>query len=189
MGVYFGTMLVMVLYNLYIYISIREKSYFYYVLYIISYGLAMLALNGFAFQLLWPNTPAVNHFIIPVLEALSLGTLALFTASYLGTKKNTPRLHKILIGLGIYSVVTIAAAFILGYEVAIKMVTLGVLLFVVYVFWISIVRLHMGVPPSKIFSDCLFFDLNRNLSFRLSQCPFTTFKLCDNLRLAIRFAY
>ncbi len=150
-GLYFGIMLVMVLYNLFIYISIRQVSYLYYVLYIASYGLAMFALNGFAFQYMWPSRPELNSFMVPVLEALSLGTLAVFMASYLSTRKQTPRLHFVLNMLMIYSLATVASAFILGYDLAIKMVTFGVLFFVVFVFIASIVRLRMGYRPAKYF--------------------------------------
>ncbi|WP_141733213.1 7TM diverse intracellular signaling domain-containing protein [Oligoflexus tunisiensis] len=151
LGAYFGIMLVMVLYNLFIYISIRRISYLYYVLYITSYGLAMLALNGFGFQYIWPTYPAWNGFMVPVLEALSFATLTLFMASYLNTKTHTPRLHWVLLALRIYSLVAIASAFILGYDVAIKLVTFGVMFFVIFVFLANIVRLRMGFRPAKYF--------------------------------------
>ena len=151
LGLYFGIMLVMVLYNLCIFASTRALSYLFYVIYISSFGLAMFALNGLGFQLIWPDRPDLNQFMVPALEALSLGTLAVFISSYLNTKRHTPRLHFILNILKIYALVTISAAFWGGYELAIKLVTLGVLIFVVYVFIVSSVSLRLGYRPAKYF--------------------------------------
>jgi len=151
LGLYFGIMLVMILYNLCIFFSTKELSYLYYVLYISSFGFAMLALNGLGFQLLWPNYPGLNQYMIPVLEALSLATLAVFTSNYLNTKSHTPRLHIILNLLKVYALVTVAAAFFGGYEIAIKLVTLGVLIFVVYVFIVGAVSFRMGYRPARYF--------------------------------------
>jgi signal transduction histidine kinase len=59
-GFFAGIILVMVLYNLFIYFSTRDKSYLFYVLYVLSVGLAQIALSGYAFKYLWPNLPLFN---------------------------------------------------------------------------------------------------------------------------------
>jgi len=169
LGIYFGIMLVMVLYNCFIYFSIRRLSYLYYVFYIASYALAMLALNGLAFEYLWPSFPQLNQFMVPVLEAVALGTLSLFIASYLTTKTHTPRLHLVLMLARSYSVLTIATVFVAGYDLAIKLVTFGVLFFVIYVFAVSIVRLRMGYRPAKYFLIAFTSFLVGTFLFALSS--------------------
>lgn len=59
-GFFAGIILVMVLYNLFIFFSTRDRSYLYYVLYVLSVGMAQIALSGYAFKYLWPNLPAFN---------------------------------------------------------------------------------------------------------------------------------
>jgi len=59
-GCFAGIILVMVLYNLFIYFSTRDKSYLFYVLYVLSVGLAQIALSGYGFKYLWPNIPQFN---------------------------------------------------------------------------------------------------------------------------------
>lgn len=49
-GVYYGFMLLMVLYNLFIYFTLRDISYLYYVLYIFFMGLWNACRNGYAFK-------------------------------------------------------------------------------------------------------------------------------------------
>ena len=52
---YFGLMLVMAIYNLFLFISVRESTYIFYSLFIVTFILFQSTLNGFAFQYLWPN--------------------------------------------------------------------------------------------------------------------------------------
>ena len=61
-GIYFGIMLVMILYNLFIYFSVRDKSYLYYVVYIICILLTQTSLQGYTFQYLWPNSSLITKF-------------------------------------------------------------------------------------------------------------------------------
>lgn len=54
--IYYGLMMVMVIYNLLLFISIREKSYILYTVFIIGWILFQMTLNGLSFQYLWPNS-------------------------------------------------------------------------------------------------------------------------------------
>jgi hypothetical protein len=54
LGIYHGAILVMLVYNFFIFISIRDPSYLYYVLFNCGWVLAMLTLNGLAFQFFGP---------------------------------------------------------------------------------------------------------------------------------------
>jgi len=93
-GLYFGIILVMVLYNLFIYFSVRHQSYLYYIGSALGCGTYVAAVQGTGFQYLWPDAPAINGFAIPT--ALSVfGMMGLlFTVSLLDVKKHTPRLYQ-----------------------------------------------------------------------------------------------
>ena len=54
-GGYIGIMAVMVFYNLFIFLSIRERNYIYYIAYLISVCLTQLSFIGYAAFYLWPN--------------------------------------------------------------------------------------------------------------------------------------
>ncbi|GAA3926366.1 sensor domain-containing diguanylate cyclase [Litoribacillus peritrichatus] len=54
-GVYFGIALVMILYNLFVYLAVSEKTYLHYVAYISFMPLFLASLNGLSFQYLWPT--------------------------------------------------------------------------------------------------------------------------------------
>jgi hypothetical protein len=52
---FYGLLLVMALYNAFVYFSVREREYFYYVGYVLAYALFQATLNGHTFQYLLPN--------------------------------------------------------------------------------------------------------------------------------------
>ena len=56
-GLYYGLMLVMALYNAFVYFSIRERSYLVYVCFVVSAAIAQLAMSGLSYQFLWPTWP------------------------------------------------------------------------------------------------------------------------------------
>jgi signal transduction histidine kinase len=59
-GIFVGIILVMVLYNLFIYFSTHDRSYLFYVLYVLSVGLAQTSLTGYAYKYIWPSSPSFN---------------------------------------------------------------------------------------------------------------------------------
>jgi len=55
-GIYYGIMLVMVLYNFLLFLFIRDISYLYYIIYTSSIGLFNLSMMGTAFEYLWSDS-------------------------------------------------------------------------------------------------------------------------------------
>lgn len=91
-GIYFGFVILIVVYTLLIFISWRDSIYIYYLLHVLITGLIMAHISGYTFQHLWPNFPELNNWE-PTLFGLSAISL-LFSMRFLETKKNTPHLHK-----------------------------------------------------------------------------------------------
>ncbi|MDH4226072.1 MAG: sensor histidine kinase, partial [Deltaproteobacteria bacterium] len=73
-GIYYGCMLVMLFYNLLLYITLREKSYLYYAMMMVGLVGWVSVVNGMATQFLWPNHPWFYH---PAYVVLLLTTTAL----------------------------------------------------------------------------------------------------------------
>lgn len=95
-GLYIGIILVMAIYNLFVYFTVRDKSYLYYVSYIIFVGLTQAVLQGYGFKYLWPNSTWLvlqSTFLIPVLNGW---TAIAFVKHFLNTKETYPLGNKIL---------------------------------------------------------------------------------------------
>jgi hypothetical protein len=101
-GLYIGIILVMAIYNLFVYFTVRDKSYLYYVSYIVFVGLTQAVLQGYGFKYLWPNSTWLvlqSTFLIPVLNGW---TAIAFVKHFLNTKETYPLGNKILNGIFIF---------------------------------------------------------------------------------------
>lgn len=109
-GIYAGIILVMFLYNIFIWFSVRDRSYLYYVFFILFVGLTQLTLNGYGNQFFWPTNSWValrsSHFM----GVLSGVFTVIFAQHYLRIKRHSPWLNLVLNGyLGIYLIALILA--------------------------------------------------------------------------------
>ena len=64
-GLYYGALLVMVLYNIFLFLAVRDRCFIYYVLFIISYVFFQMALSGHGFEYLWPRASWWTNRSIP----------------------------------------------------------------------------------------------------------------------------
>lgn len=81
-GIYIGIMLFAFLYNLFILVSLREKTYLYYLLYVVGSTLFYLGLHGYTFRYLYPDWPGLNP-VLPVLICVTNIIITLFTLRFL----------------------------------------------------------------------------------------------------------
>ena len=89
---YFGAIIVIALYNLFIYLYLKEKIYIYYVLYVISFALWASLYRGLLYNYIDLNTYNLLQISIPTFFIM----LILFSQSALKTQKFFPYIHKLL---------------------------------------------------------------------------------------------
>jgi len=95
-GIFYGMILVFGLYNLMMFIAMRQRQYLYYVAYNLSIGLYEMCADGIAYQYVWPGSPMWNHNAYGVaLFSASIFSI-LFAQSLLNLKTNAPRLNKLV---------------------------------------------------------------------------------------------
>jgi signal transduction histidine kinase len=58
---YYGGLIVLAMYGLVIYLSLRDRRFLVYCAYIVTAGMGIFASNGYARQLLWPDAPAFDE--------------------------------------------------------------------------------------------------------------------------------
>ncbi|MFY0640194.1 MAG: PAS domain S-box protein [Bermanella sp.] len=98
-GAYYGVLIIMALYHLFIFLVIREKGYLYYVLTVSAFLLLQLSFDGRGFAWIWPNTPEINHYSFPVAYSLYQLAVLTFMATFLRLSSNSPNLHKYFLAL------------------------------------------------------------------------------------------
>lgn len=119
-GLYAGIVLVMLLYNLFIWFSVRDRNYLYYVLFIAFVGLTQLTLNGYGNQYFWPNNQWLSLRSAHFTGVLSGVTTVIFAQAYLRIKKYSKYLNYVInFYLAVYVVALVLAvqgSFIASYN-------------------------------------------------------------------------
>ena len=92
---FYGVMAAIALYNLFIFLSVRQVAYLYYVLHTCAYALFQFVLNGLAFQYLWPNAVWWANQCMPACIAFSFFTGVQFQRHFLDLKRNLPTLDRL----------------------------------------------------------------------------------------------
>jgi len=94
LGLYLGIMLVMAIYNLFIFSAIRDKTYLYYVGYVCCLVMWLASYFGFSQMYLWPDYPEMGNRLIIVFACLWCVFMLQFVRSFLDTARFTPLFDK-----------------------------------------------------------------------------------------------
>ena len=150
-GLFYGVMLVMLLYNLFIYFSVRDKGYLYYVVYILTLTLSQASLQGYAFRFLWPNSSwmAINSvYLFPSIAGLAA---MVFSKEFLQSKEYAPKLTKGLNVLIVVFVIAILLVFMRQNKLSFSIMQLNTAVGSLYVLYLSGVVAKRGYKPAIFF--------------------------------------
>lgn len=111
-GLFYGALLILLLYNLLLAISMKDLTYLAYAAFISSMILVSLELNGYGFQYIWQNQMWMNDMIPSVLFLTNL-TLTAFSTMYINWRYLNKALRTMLFGyMGIVGLMLIVSLFL-----------------------------------------------------------------------------
>ncbi len=93
-GLYLGVLMIMFVYNLFLFFATKDNNYLFYVLYILFLSLAQTTLAGYEYRYLWPTHPAFNKYAVIFTSSLSAMSGLVFSMLFLRTSENAKRTHK-----------------------------------------------------------------------------------------------
>jgi len=121
-GSYLGLMVFLVLYNFFVFLSMRDRGYLHYVLYILTLCLAQLTLHGVGQAHLWPGMPRFAASASVIFTLASMLFAGSFTRRFLGLPTLLPRMDRILKGamvlIGITLLIHLVHSRAVGYQLA-----------------------------------------------------------------------
>lgn len=168
-GIYFGIILVMLFYNLFIYYTTKNIAYAYYVLYIFFVGMVQFCLHGYAFKYFWPNSPEIAIHSIYVINALTAFFSIFFFRHFINAKELIPKWNKgFIVFIGIY-IVEVSLAFLGQYNAAYHLMNLGAMLLSFYLIVVSIIAIRKKSRAAKFFLIGWTFFLSSIVVFVLKE--------------------
>ncbi len=150
-GIYYGIMIAMILYNLFIYFSVRDKSYVYYVVYIVFVMLTQATIQGYSYQYLWPGSIFMvryDMYIFPCLVGISGMEFMKF---FLKVKRFSEGLSRFSHALSALYLISLALAFAHQYKFAFHLLEVTAMLVSVYMLSTSVIIMRKGYQPAKYF--------------------------------------
>ena len=151
LGLYYGIMLGLLCYNLILYLSVRDRTFLYYVLYVATFALGQLCLNGLAFEYFWPNHPLWANVAVLLSTGVGLICMLVFTRSFLGLRHRLPGADSAALALIAALAITMSAIPMLGYRATILIETALVFVIAVLIATSAIIVYRRGFRPARNF--------------------------------------
>ena len=98
-GIFFGILLVMFFYNLFIYFSLHQGNYLLYICTIICTFFIFSSASGYGGKFLWPEQPVMNFYAGRLSLAIITVFLSIFTIRFLEVRKYSLVMYFILLSL------------------------------------------------------------------------------------------
>jgi len=151
-GLFFGALLVMLIYNLSIFVITRDRNYLWYSLFVASFTLYQFIQLGFAFQWLWPEALWWQQASFPFSSAMATLFGILFTYGVLDLKAAAPictLLTRLLIAA---SLLVMALALVAPYNLALFGSFALLLVCAPLAFAFTLLRWRQGYRPARLFA-------------------------------------
>ena len=149
-GVYYGAQMGLLFYNVYLLVVFRDRSYFFYLVYLEFFTFAQFAWDGLAAGTLWPATGTWARVAGQVFLGVAVMALLGLARSFTATRKDSPVLDTALLaGMSIAPLAGIVALV----DARWPLVLLGAVsvVAIALVFAAGIIRVRAGTPAARLF--------------------------------------
>lgn len=151
MGLYFGLMFALVLYNLFLYFSVRDKDFLLCSFVIVSYMLVQGTYSGLAGEFLWPGYIWWANNSLVIFAVLIFFSIAVFTRSFLRLREYSPVLDRVMQLFTWYYFLLFFVFAVIGYRAAsLATAAMGIVL-ILAVFTTAIIIYSRGYKPARYF--------------------------------------
>ncbi len=150
-GVYFGCVIMLLVWSGLVFLAVRDKAFIAYFAYIALFGLYMLINNGLAFQYFWPNSPQWGNTSLLVLLHLSAFAALQFSRVILNAADVTPRLDVTAKALQVVFVISLLLTPLVGYANIIVPLTFMILASVVFMLILGTASMLLGSRPARFY--------------------------------------
>jgi diguanylate cyclase (GGDEF)-like protein len=166
-GLYYGVLLALFFYNLILWASLRDASYFWYMFHIAGFGLVLFCLNGLAFEYLWPNSVWLQDRCVPVSICIAQIGMQQFTRNFLDLGKLWRTGDRLCLAMILFFLAWGIASLVMPYRIATPVASAGVLPSVALIVTVSLAASRRGYAAARLFLLAWFMFLAGTAAFTL----------------------
>lgn len=149
--IFYGVMLATILYNFFIFLSVREISYLYLILFITGSSFFTMAHSGLAFQYFWPDHIWWANVCHPVFGFIALLSSIQFTRSFLASRKTYPGFDRVLSVFCVFGFFFIPSPFVFPYHYTTQSMAIYGMLAALTMIYGGLVLFFRGLRQSRFF--------------------------------------
>lgn len=151
-GIYFGTVIIFLFYNLISFFSVKDSSYLFYVIHIAAFGMLQAVLNGIAFEFIWQNSPLFANISPNIFHSISLLSVLFFSMKFLRLKEYLPIGYKVcLILLFLYFIIFVLSFNSNIYKYLLITQTYLIIVSSFFIVSCSLLTIRSGYSPAKVY--------------------------------------
>lgn len=150
-GLYYGAMLAMLMFTLCLLVILRDRSLVYFVLFVLSYIIVSLSLNGFLDYLFLREAPTHSKWIRALFLNLGLASCVVFSIDYLKLKTYSPWAHRGLKFVLVLALIAALLSLIIPFYFAIQLTLLIIMFSAIFLFTGGVSSWLKGYPPAKYY--------------------------------------
>ncbi|MFD2147334.1 7TM diverse intracellular signaling domain-containing protein [Mucilaginibacter antarcticus] len=150
-GAFIGMFIIMALYNLMLFINVGDRSYLYYVVYIVFLGLTQLFTLGLGSYIFPGNVAVMNTYVTPLIRIFFGFSLLLFAGEFLQFKTSLKKYYSVYQLLFLIYIISAAATVTGATRIAYTLITWGAIATSASLLIAVIILYIRGFKPAKFF--------------------------------------
>ena len=150
-SIYLGIILVMMFYNIFVYLSVKDKSYLYYVFYILFVGLTQIGFQGYSYRYFWPELPALANNSVILFPALTGITAIEFFKKFLYADGAPKKVNIILNLLNVFYLVNCVLSLAGQHQLSQQLLQPNAMIASFIILGLSINAIRKGSRPAIFF--------------------------------------
>lgn len=177
-GIYFGTLMIMIIYNLFLFMIVRDIGLIYYILYVMSHLIIRAVVGGYALQFVWPDSPWLSNPMTLISLGITSFAVGFYTYHFLHLKDQAAWMKLGSIALTATGISLCLLIFFLPYHVIILPMLLCLVIAILFVCLISGLLWYQGLREARWFFIAWFLFLvsaSINIAAFASVIPLNSF--------------
>lgn len=168
-GIFIGLMVIMALYNLFLFFATGDKSYFYFVFTALGYVGVEGIFSGTAFAYVWPESVWWNDISLIVISSIALASLARFSKLFLDLANRMPKFAGLMESYFWACLLCAVAGFFLPYSTMIKITAVFVAIVPISAYSAGIYLWFQGLKSARFFVLAFSFFTLAAVAFVLNK--------------------
>lgn len=156
-GLYFGSMIIMALYNLFLFVSVRESNYLYYVIYVVFQCVFLASVNGLTFKYLWPGAVYWNDQVIIVSLGVMIFSGCLSTVRFMKLSPADGLRYSMFMMFAVAALAIVILSFVLPFSAGVLLSMFLAVACFVFGLPVIVLRWSQGYSPGRFFSLAWLF--------------------------------